>query len=165
MPDLLKISQRPYLIMGWREWVALPELGIEAIKAKVDTGARTSALHAFDVRIVRRGDQRFARFKVHPVQRDSLSTAESRAPLVDRRPVKNSSGEQELRPVILATIQVLGLSWPIEITLTRRDVMGFRMLLGRQALRGRAMVDPGSSFLVSQKPRRARRRATTLSGR
>ena len=154
---------KPYLILGWREWAVLPELGIAGVKAKVDTGARTSTLHAFDVRITRRGKQRFARFKVHPVQRDSNFTIEAKAPLVDKRTVRNSGGGEEMRPVIVTTLEMLGQRWPIEITLTRRDVMGFRMLIGREALRGRALVDSGSSYL-SGKPLRIKRKSLAPPG-
>lgn len=137
----------PEDVLGWREWVALPELGVETIKAKVDTGARTSSLHAFDmVEFVRRG-QDMVRFVVHPEQRNSRHALEVELPVHDRRLVRSSSGQAERRPVIKTAIEVLGLRWVAELTLTRRDEMGFRMLLGRQAIRGRFFVDPGKSFL------------------
>lgn len=134
-------------IIGWREWVALPDLGVTRIKVKVDTGARSSALHAFDVTTHRRRGREFARFTVHPIQRDTRTTAVVEAPLIDWRPVTSSSGRSELRPVVETRVGLLGEEWPIELTLTRRDVMGFRMLLGRQAVRGRYLVDPGRSYL------------------
>ena len=146
---------RSSLVVGWREWLRLPELGVEAIKAKVDTGARTSALHAENVRIVRgRSGRASVRFTVHPVQRSGKRAVEAVAPLVGERRVTSSSGSRELRPVIRTVVNIGSLEWPIEITLTRRDVMGFRMLLGRQALRGRAVVDPGRSFLTRKAKRR-----------
>jgi hypothetical protein len=132
--------------VGWREWVSLPDLGIAFIKAKVDTGARTSVLHAYDVRVFERDGERFARFKVHPIQRDTRTTVTAEAPLVGERHVRSSTGEQQHRPVILAMVEVLGGAFPIEITLTRRDAMGFRMLLGRRALRRRFHVDPARSY-------------------
>ncbi len=142
----------PRLIVGWRELIALPDLGIADIKAKIDTGARTSALHAFDVERVGR---KMVRFKVHPRQRDSTLIIETEAPLVDERLVRSSSGKEELRLVILTSVEMLGQRWPIEITLTRRDVMGFRMLLGREALGGRVVVDPGHSFVTGKRKKKS----------
>ncbi len=133
--------------IGWREWVALPELGIPRIKAKIDTGARTSALHAFDVEVVRGRGIDVVRFKVHPFQRDYRKTVAAESPLVDEREVKSSSGHGTLRPVIRTRLGLGEWSYSIELTLTNRDAMGFRMLLGRSALRKRFVVDPGASFL------------------
>lgn len=130
-------------ILGWREWVALPDLGIDAIKAKTDTGARTSSLHAYDIRI-ENGD---VLFKVHPIQHDLERVVNCRAPLVDQRRVRSSSGLQKLRPVIETHFEIMGERWPIELTLAPRDRMVFRMLLGRHVLKGRFLVDPGASFL------------------
>jgi hypothetical protein len=146
------MKQKPQLpVIGWREWVSLPELGIEKIKAKIDTGARSSAIHAFDIETFNQDGKHLVRFKVHPYQRDSIQTVATVAPLFDERQVRNSGGHAELRLVILTPIDIWGSQWPIELTLTNRDVMGFRMLLGRQALRHRFLVDPGKSFLLSQK--------------
>ena len=140
----------PLPLIGWREWLALPELGIERIKAKIDTGARTSALHAFDLEHLEIGGRPWVRFRVHPVQRDSRTTVEVTAALVGERRVKPSTGQASMRPVI-RTRAILGRHrWPIEITLVNRDVMGFRMLLGRRAIRRRFLVDPGRSFLTGE---------------
>lgn len=139
----------PLSIIGWREQIALPELGIEEIKAKIDTGARSSALHAFDVQLFERDGQKRVNFKVHPYQRDTSHTIIAEAPLLEQREVRNSGGHAQLRPVILTTVELGGIQWPIELTLTNRDVMGFRMLLGRQAVRKRFLVDAGKSFLQS----------------
>lgn len=139
-------------VIGWREWVALPELGIPWIKAKADTGARSSALHAYDVERVEIDGARWVRFKVHPIQHDTRVVAEAEAPLVDERWVRSSSGKRTLRPVIRTRMRLGSRSWKIELTLVRRDVMGFRMLLGRQALRRRALVHPGKSFLAGAGP-------------
>ena len=136
-------------VLGWREWVALPELGIEAIKAKIDTGARTSALHAYKIQTFEVDGQRRVQFVVHPVQRRKLPQVECVADVVDERMVTSSNGQRELRLVIRTPIEIGGKSWPIEITLTNRDVMSFRMLLGRQALRKHALIDPGRSFRAS----------------
>jgi hypothetical protein len=142
--------------IGWREWVRLPDLGRASVKAKVDTGARTSALHAEALRFVRRGGKRFVRFVVYPRQRSKKGAMEAIAPLVGSRSVRSSNGVTEVRPVVLTTLELGGATWEIELTLTRRDVMGFRLLLGRQAIRGHALVDPGRSFLSGPAPRRRR---------
>lgn len=139
-------------VIGWREWVSLPELGIEAIKTKVDTGARSSSLHAYDIQRFRRRGRSMVRFRVHPIQRDARFTVEAEAPLIDLRKVRSSSGTTSLRPVILTDVELLERRWAIEVTLTRRDAMGFRMLLGRQAIRGRFSVDPGRSFVAGRIP-------------
>ncbi|MGL5080896.1 MAG: ATP-dependent zinc protease family protein [Microcoleaceae cyanobacterium] len=141
-------------IIGWREWVALPELGITAIKAKIDTGARSSAIHAFHVEPFSRNNQHWVRFMMHPIQRDAHHTVAAEAKVVDERYVRNSGGHSELRIVILTTAELLGHRWPIELTLTNRDVMGFRMLLGRAAVRRRFLVDSSKSYLLSHKPNR-----------
>jgi hypothetical protein len=135
-------------VLGWREWVALPDLGIAAIKAKIDTGARSSALHAFDIETFSLDGQEKIRFKVHPQQRDTTQTTIAEADLLERREVRNSGGHVELRYAILTSVDIEGVRWSIELTLTNRDAMGFRMLLGRQALRGRFFIDPGRSFLL-----------------
>ncbi|MFZ5610075.1 MAG: ATP-dependent zinc protease [Pseudomonadota bacterium] len=149
-------------LIGWREWVALPDLGVGAIKAKVDTGARTSALHAWKVeRFIRKG-QPWVRFDVHPVQRDNKQSMRCEAPLLGTRVVRNSGGGAQERLVIRTALQIGGRSWPIDVTLTSRDQMGFRMLLGRTAVRGRFVVDPKRSFLLSPqsgtRPRAQRKR-------
>jgi len=140
--------------VGWREWVALPALGIPHIKAKIDTGARTSALHAFD--IVAAGDGR-VRFKVHPYQRDAATTLAAEARLVEERLIRSSSGHATRRPVIHAEVELLGQRRIIELTLISRDEMGFRMLLGRQAIRDWYVVDPGRSYLGGKPPRHLRK--------
>lgn len=145
-------SGPPARTLGWREWVALPDLGVEAIKAKLDTGARTSSLHAFGM--VRYEDEGTAmvRFAIHPRQRSDAGTVEVEVEVVDERWVRNSGGTRELRPVIETDVRVGDDRWTIELTLTRRDEMGFRMLLGRQALRRRALVDPGASYRAGRRP-------------
>lgn len=130
------------VVIGWREWVCLPALGIARLKAKVDTGARTSALHAFAVE--RRGD--LVHFHVHPHQRDDEASVATQAELVDERHVRSSSGATELRPVVRTRLELGGQSFEVEFTLTNRSLLGFRMLLGREALRRRFVVDPGCSY-------------------
>jgi hypothetical protein len=139
------------LTFGWREWVTLPELGIARIKAKVDTGARTSALHAFELTpFVEDGKQRVA-FRMHPEQKDSETIVDCVADVIDRRIVTDSGGHKEERFVIRTMLHIGRHSWPIEATLTSRDDMLFRMLIGRTALKGRAVVDPARSYVVGKK--------------
>jgi hypothetical protein len=137
--------------VGWREWAALPELGIDRVKAKIDTGARTSALHAVRVSTARVDSVDVVRFEVHPLQRTVLPTVRCEAPLVDERHVRSSDGARELRPVVKTTVQVGKDAWSIELTLTDRALMGFRLLLGRRALRGRYVVDPGRSWIQTKR--------------
>lgn len=141
-------NRRPSLpTIGWREWVTLSQLGIGSLKAKIDTGARSSALHAFDIEKFMLEGKPMVAFSVHPAQRDSQRVLKVHAELVDERVVTNSGGQASERPVIITEVGWLGVAWPIELTLVRRDLMGFRLLLGRQAVRHRFVVDPGGSYL------------------
>jgi hypothetical protein len=142
-------KQQQLPVIGWREQVALPDLGIKKVKAKIDTGARSSTLHAFDVETFDRAGKVIVRFKVHPYQRDVHCAVVTEAELFDQRLVRNSGGQAQMRPVIQTTLKLDNYAFLIELTLTNRDVMGFRMLLGRQAVRRRFLVDAGRSFLHS----------------
>jgi len=133
-------------IVGWREWVALPDLGVPHIKAKIDTGARTSALHAYAMERFQMDGKPWVRFVIHPMQRSVEESIVCAAEVVDERRIRSSTGHEDHRPVILTTLEILGTSYEIEMTLASRDAMGFRMLLGRRALRRRFTVDPGRSF-------------------
>ena len=133
-------------ILGWEEWVALPELGLPAIKAKVDTGARTSALHAFFVESFGSARAPMVRFGVHPIPRRNDVEIVCSAPVVDQREIRSSNGEREQRYVIETPIRIGDREWPIEVTLTNRNAMSYRMLLGRQAIGGGVLVDPAASF-------------------
>ena len=144
----IKKSQPP-LIIGWRETLCLPQLNIENIKAKIDTGACSSCLHAFDVKIIEINGQSKVHFKVHPYQKDSKNTIIVETDLFGTRKVKSSNGQTQIRPVIKTDVKLGEQVWSIEITLTNRDLMSFRMLLGRQAIRKRFLVDSGKSFLQS----------------
>jgi len=135
------------LDVGWREWVTLPDLGLPAIKAKVDTGARTSALHAWRVEPYTSEGSPWVRFHMHPLQRETDLSVTCDAPVHDRRVVSDSGGHREMRHVIETTIRLAGRDWRIEVTLTDRDTMLFRMLLGRQAMRGLRVL-PEASFLT-----------------
>ena len=137
--------------IGWREWVRLPELGIDRIQAKVDTGARTSALHAVRVSTERIDGIDVVHFDVHPLQRSPRPLVKCRLPLVDERYVRSSDGERELRPVVETAVQLYDETWTIELTLTNRALMGFRLLLGRQALRRKFVGDPSRSWIRSQR--------------
>lgn len=141
-------------VIGWREWIALPELDIASIKVKVDTGARTSALHAYDIQVRRNR----VYFNVHPWQRNTKKIVTCTGKLIDYREVRSSSGRVSSRPVIHTNIELLGEQWPIELTLVSRDAMGFRMLLGRQAIRGRFAVDPGQSYRAGKPAMGTRRK-------
>jgi hypothetical protein len=139
------------MTLGWREWVDLPELGLYRVKAKVDTGARTSALHAFELRSFEEAGRQRVEFKMHPNQRDTDTVVVCVADVVDERVVRDSGGHREERFVIETPVRVGEREWPIEVTLTARDDMLFRMLLGRTAMKGRAVVDPSRSYLTGNR--------------
>ena len=150
-------TRRPTPSLGWREWVGLPEHGVDWVKAKVDTGARTSSLHAAGLHTFEMENREWVRFSVYPWQRSSADAVLVEARVLDRRRVRSSSGDTERRPVVVLPVRIGDQMVDVEFTLTRRDQMGFRMLLGRQALRGRFLVDTGRSYLLGQPPRPERR--------
>lgn len=141
-------------ILGWREWVSLPDLGIDQIKAKVDTGARTSALHAFDVQLVEENGVKLVKFNIHPKQKDLDAFIGCQAVLLDEREVRDSGGHSEKRYVIKTHVAIGPNLHAIEMTLTNRDSMGFRMLIGRTAMKGLYLVDSGKSYLVGKRKKR-----------
>jgi len=146
------MKKRKILSVGWREWVALPALGIDTLKAKIDTGARTSALHAFALRPFKEGETEKICFDIHPLQHNTDLVVTCTADISDRRMVSDSGGHREMRYVIRTPMTLGQRTWSVEITLTERDSMQFRMLLGRRALRRRYLVDPGKSFIRSGLP-------------
>ncbi len=134
------------LIIGKEEWCSLPDMHLPAIKARIDTGARTSALHADNIEIVTSRGDKWVKFDINPIQKDRKITIHCRAPLVDVRDVKSSSGHTESRPVIETTVKIGTIVHTIQLTLTNRDNLGYRMLLGREAMQGRMLIDPEKSF-------------------
>ena len=153
-------SRTEQSVIGWREWLLLPELCDRPLNAKVDTGARTSALHAFDLEVIDVDGETHVTFELHPVQRSSADAVRVTRPVVGFRNVRSSNGRSETRPVIETTARLGDISWPLEVTLTSRDAMGFRMLLGRSALKRRFLVNPGRSYLLSAPRTRTRRTRT-----
>ncbi len=144
------ISPCEQIKLGWREWVALPDLGMPAIKAKVDTGAKTSALHAFTAERFHRNRKDFIRFAMHPLQNNHRIVVNCEAALLDEREVTDSGGHREMRHVIETTLQLGQFSSQIQMTLTNRDRMRFRMLLGRRAMENQILVDPSASYLAGK---------------
>jgi hypothetical protein len=139
-----------YQTIGWREWVSLPELGLLEVKAKVDTGARTSALHAFALRPFKENGRDRISFDIHPLQRNNKTILTCVADIIDLRWVSDSGGHREERYVIKTPVQIGNKIMPIEITLTERDTMLFRMLLGRSAIRNHFWVNPAKSFISNK---------------
>ncbi len=149
------------IVLGWREWLGFPELGIRQIKAKVDTGARTSCLHAFFVEPLERDGDAWVRFGIHPRQGDTSEEIVCEARVKDQSSVRDSGGHEELRYVIETTVSINGREHLVEVTLTDRDSMKFRALLGRTAIRGRYLVDSGRSYLQGKRKRRRQPTAVT----
>ena len=139
-------------VIGWREWVDLPDLGVKRVKAKIDTGARSSSLHAFNIRIFKQGQDKWARFQINSARRKTDIPVTVECKILEFRSIRSSNGISVTRPVIITNIDFFGAIWPIELTLSNRDEMGFRMLIGREAVRGRFLVDSGKSFLGGKFP-------------
>ncbi len=140
--------QRP--IIGWREWAGLPDFGVEEINAKIDTGAKSSAIHAYRIKEIEIDGEPHAEFFLHPVQRRKKPEIYCRAPIVDKRLIRSSNGQEEERFVIEANLRLGDRLWKADLTLTNRDAMGFRLLIGRDALRKRFMIDPGASYMLGR---------------
>lgn len=136
--------------VGWREWLSLPELGLPPIKAKIDTGAKTSCLHAFSLETFKHAGKPWIRFGMHPDQHDRSNEVFCEAEIIDEREVTDSGGHKENRYVIATQLVLPNISWPIELTLTNRDSMRFRMLLGRSAMNGRMIVVPDQSYMLGK---------------
>lgn len=153
MPDSKTLNTK--VIIGNQEWCAFPELNIPAVKARVDSGAKTSSLHAFNIKTFNKNGQDWVGFDIHPIQKDKKTNIYCEAPLIDKRFVKSSNGKSKRRFVIMANLRLGDMNWPIELTLANRDSMGYRMLLGREAMNGRLMIDPDESFLLGQHTRQS----------
>lgn len=148
---MIKKTNDQRLIVGWREWAQLPEFGVELIKVKIDTGAKTSAIHAFDISPFTYMGNDWVQFDIHPIQDNDLIIHTCACPLVDYRWITSSTGHRQRRFVIQTNLRIGGFSSRIEISLANRDEMGFRMLIGRNALKDDVLVDPNHSFLLSHK--------------
>ncbi|WP_018155817.1 ATP-dependent zinc protease family protein [Demetria terragena] len=146
------------IVAGWREWVSLPGLGVPWLKAKLDTGARSSAIHAFHLSEFEREDATWVRFAVHPWQKSADDETWMELPLLDRRLVRSSSGHVQRRHVVVMPVSIMKVTVDAEVTLSRRDEMGFRMLLGREVLRQGYLVDPSRSYLGGRPKRSVRRK-------
>lgn len=133
---------RHKLLIGRHEWCALPALGLPAIKAKIDTGARTSALHAFNIKPMDHAGELYVSFDIHPIQANKRITRKCHALVIDQREIMSSNGHKEHRFVISTALNLGGASWDIEVTLSNRDPLRYRMLLGIEALKHRVIVDP-----------------------
>ncbi|MBO6782846.1 MAG: ATP-dependent zinc protease [Alphaproteobacteria bacterium] len=145
-----KRRKRDVPVVGWREWLSLPDFGIDAIKVKIDTGARTSAIHAFKIRPFTDRGVPWVSFVLRPRQRHRTPEIECALPVLDERKIRSSNGEEERRYVIETEACLGETAWPIELSLANRDDLGFRMLLGREAVRGRFLVNPDRSFLIGR---------------
>jgi hypothetical protein len=154
-PNLPPVEKKRRKTIGWREWVSMPEFGVTEIKAKVDTGADNSSLHAFNIQRYEEDGVSMVRFEIHPRQRKRKPSIECVAPVAAERRVKNPGGRAEVRPVIRTTLIVAGEEVEALVNLTTRDEMTFRMLLGRRTVREQFLVDPGRSYLGERPSRKA----------
>ena len=134
--------------IGWREWVVLPELAPTRINAKIDTGAKSSAIHAIDIKEIEKGRALWVSFFLCPVQQKSEPEIYCRAPVTDKRTIRSSNGQEEDRYVVRTPIKIGDRAWPIDLTLANRDAMEFRLLLGRDALQHNFLIDPGASYML-----------------
>ena len=145
------MTEQKKILIGWREWCALPDLGVQYIKAKVDTGAKTSAIHAFNIKEYSKNEIKHVEFDIHPLQNNDEIVISNHAVVHDERYIMSSNGHKEKRYVILTMLQIGELCYEIEITLSRRDPLKFRMLLGRDALKNHCIIDPSQSKCLGKK--------------
>ena len=156
--DVIDQQNDSLAVIGWREWVRLPELGINRIKAKIDTGAKSSSLHAYDIEVYENEGEQFVRFKIHPAQQRLTLVVEAQSKVHEFREVRSSNGQTTNRPVIRTAVEIFGRPYEIDVTLFDRTKMGFRMLIGREAMRDRFMVDPRISYCGGVPAKRKKRR-------
>lgn len=149
-PEKKKRKKRERPLIGWREWADLPDFEVTGVNAKIDTGAKSSAIHAFRIKEVMIEGAEHVEFYLHPVQRRKKPEVFCRALLAGRRVVRSSNGQEEERYVIETMLRLGPRSWKIDLTLTNRDAMGFRLLIGRDALRRKFLIDPGASYLLQR---------------
>lgn len=152
------------LLLGWQEWCGMPMLHIPYIKAKIDTGAKTSALHAFNITPFMKRKQKWVQFEIHPLQGSHKIIQTCQAKVIDEREVMSSTGHKEYRYVIMTELTLGLLSYPIELTLSNRDLMKFRMLLGREALQNKFLVDPAHKMLLGRYTRKEVSKAYQTAG-
>lgn len=143
--------------LGWREWIKLPDLGVKRVKAKVDTGARSSSLHAYDIEITEMESIQWVKFKIQPLQKNRTEIIQASAPVQEFRKVKSSNGQTTTRPVVRTTIEIYSMRYKIDVTLFDRTKMGFRMLIGREALQDRFVVDAARSY-CGGKPKKKKKK-------
>ena len=146
----VKKKKAPPTLIGWREWVSFPDLGVDRVKAKIDTGAKTSSIHAFRIKTLDRDGALYAEFYLHPVQKKKKPEVFCAAPVVDKRAIRSSNGAVEDRLIIRTMLRMGEREWPIDLSLTNRDAMGFRLLLGRDAFTRRFLINPKASFLLGK---------------
>ncbi|SVB36201.1 uncharacterized protein METZ01_LOCUS189055 [marine metagenome] len=144
------MNESEKLIVGGDEWCIFPQLGIPAVKARVDSGAKTSSLHAFNIHSFKRSSQPWVSFDIHPIQQNRKVCVRCESPVIDRRIIKSTNGVSEKRYVIQTPVKLGDKIWEIELTLTNRDSMGYRMLLGREAMSGKILVDPSQSLALGR---------------
>lgn len=142
----LIINNELLLLVGRNEWCQLPDLHVPAIKAKIDTGAKTSAIHAFDIKTITRKGKKYVHFTIHPIQGNNTVAINCKSCIIDERLVMSSNGHKESRYVIATSLKIGEQVWNIELTLSNRDPLRYRMLLGREALNNRVLIDPSLSL-------------------
>lgn len=152
-PTQQRSRKKQPLEIGWREWVSFPDYGIGSIKAKIDTGAKTSAIHAFRIREVDYEGARHVEFFLHPEQKRRNPEIRCIAPVLDQRLIKSSNGTVQNRFIVSTTLAIADREWSIDLSLTNRDDMGFRLLIGRDALRNKVIIHPAKSFMLGRRKR------------
>lgn len=157
MPSTSRTRKKPLTEIGWREWVAFPEYGVAQIKAKIDTGAKTSAVHAFRINEMHVNGAPHVEFFLHPEQKRRQPEMQCIAPIKDKRLIKSSNGQVQERIIVSTLLAIAGEEWTIDLSLSNRDEMGFRLLLGRDALRNKVIIHPGKSYMLGRRKKEVTR--------